>query len=341
MGSPRMALLCFLVAVTLAGGLPRPPAVNDKVYHHLVNQFEEGFAMFQHFGVSTFAKGNAQGVGGSNDCWHGPNVRPDAVTAPCLDPKLFNPRNYSATQSVEVAKSFGASEICITAHHEGGFTLWPSNFSSYGVHASNWKNGNGDVLEEFASACRAAGIKICYYIGPNANGYLISHNVSATEFVERQLGQFTELLTNSKYGPVHRFWIDHPWQTCHNYSADAAGPPYNPRYTACPPKSDDASGTLLFPREQLKFDDLVSALSPNTIMGGSEYWNGPTKMVYPNYLCACSQTSHAACSVQRLAQKRKNSKDRLATSSLALNRPWPLSTSTYCSAVRCTAVPRD
>ena len=59
-----------------------------------------------------------------------------------------------------VAKAFGASEVCITAHHEGGFTLWPSNFSDYGVKSSTWKNGKGDILKEFAAAARAANIKI-------------------------------------------------------------------------------------------------------------------------------------------------------------------------------------
>ena len=124
------------------------------------------------------AKGS-QGVGGDNDCWHGPSTKPDSVTAPCLDPLLFNPTNYSAAQTMEVAKAFGASEVCITAHHEGGFTLWPSNHSTYGVASSSWKGGKGDVLKEFAAAARAAGIKICYYIGPNANGYMLSQNFTS------------------------------------------------------------------------------------------------------------------------------------------------------------------
>ena len=55
-----------------------------------------------------------------------------------------------------MAKAFGASEVCITAHHEGGFTLWPSNHSTYGVASSSWKGGKGDVLKEFAAAARAA-----------------------------------------------------------------------------------------------------------------------------------------------------------------------------------------
>ena len=60
----------------------------------------------------------------------------------------------------------------------------------------------GDILKEFAAAARDAGIKICYYIGPNANGYMISQNYTAERFVSAQLGEFTELLTNPDYGPV-------------------------------------------------------------------------------------------------------------------------------------------
>ena len=196
--------------------------------------------------------------------------------------------NYSAAQTMQIAKSFGASEVCITAHHEGGFTLWPSNFSDYGVAASAWKGGKGDILKEFAAAAREHGIKICYYIGPNANGYMISQNKTSEAFVAAQLGEFTELLTNPEYGPVHRFWIDHPWQPCHNYSDSSLEGGRNPRYTACPPI--DKSGRPTFPAAQLQFDELVAKLSPSTIMGGSEYWNGPTKAVYPSFYCesACN-----------------------------------------------------
>jgi hypothetical protein len=266
-----------------------PPAVNEKVYHHLVSQFSRGHAMFQHFGVSTFGHNNTLGVGGSNDCWHGPTTKPDKMRAPCLPAELFNPTNYSAEQTMQVAAAFGASEVCITAHHEGGFTLWPSNFSGYGVHHSAWKGGRGDILAEFAAAARAAGIRICYYIGPNANGWMLSQNYSAEEFLSAQLGEFRELLSDPRYGPVHRLWIDHPWQTCHNYSHDAPGPPSNPRYTACPPLTKDGAQT--FPMAQLRFNALVKQLSPSTIMGGSEYWNGPTRPQYPFwYYC---NRSHA------------------------------------------------
>jgi alpha-L-fucosidase len=48
--------------------------------------------------------------------------------------------------------SLGMREIIITAHHEGGFALWPSNYTPYSVAASRWKGGEGDVLREFADA---------------------------------------------------------------------------------------------------------------------------------------------------------------------------------------------
>ena len=44
--------------------------------------------------------GTRAGVGGDNDCWHGPGTRPDAVTALCLDPKLFAPANDSSVPKV-------------------------------------------------------------------------------------------------------------------------------------------------------------------------------------------------------------------------------------------------
>ena len=113
---------------------------------------------------------------------------------------------------------------------------------------------------------------------------MLSQNFSSERFITAQLGEFRELLSNEEYGPVHRLWIDHPWQTCHNYSKGAPGPPGNPRFTACPPV--DARGKAPFPLAQIAFDKLVAELSPETIMGGSEYWNGPTNAQYPNwYYC--------------------------------------------------------
>eukprot|EP00729_Bicosta_minor_P005702 gene5702-28343_t len=90
--------------------------------------------------------------------------------------------------------------------HFGGFTLWPSKFTPYGVAASPC--GRGDVLREFADAANEWGIKICYYSNPRDDGYLAQKmgNISADDFITRQMGMLTELMDN--YGPVNRFWFD-------------------------------------------------------------------------------------------------------------------------------------
>ncbi len=103
--------------------------------------------------------------------------------------------------------SLGMREIIITAHHEGGFALWPSKFTPYSVKASSWKGGKGDVLREFADAANKWGIKIGYYLNVQDDGYMnFVANYTCEDFVRRQVGMVTEVLT--EYGPVNRFWFD-------------------------------------------------------------------------------------------------------------------------------------
>jgi alpha-L-fucosidase len=126
---------------------------------------------------------------------------------PCLNPNVFNPTNMSADDWMESSAAMGMKEICITAHHEGGFALWPSNFTEYSVKASSWRGGKGDVLREFVDAANRWGIKICYYLNVQADGYMtLVANYSGAEFTRRQVGMIREVLT--EYGPVHRFWFD-------------------------------------------------------------------------------------------------------------------------------------
>ena len=62
-------------------------------------------------------------------------------------------------------------------------------------------------MEQFVASCKKYGVKPCYYMGPNANGWLTNHEkYDAEQFVEAQRGMLTELLT--KYGTdyVSRLW---------------------------------------------------------------------------------------------------------------------------------------
>lgn len=124
-----------------------------------------------------------------------------------MKPDVFNPTDLNAENWMEASAALGMREIIITAHHEGGFALWPSKFTPYSVAASSWKGGKGDVLREFADAANKWGIKISYYLNVQDDGYMNSvANYSDAEFIRRQVGMVTEVLT--EYGPVNRFWFD-------------------------------------------------------------------------------------------------------------------------------------
>ena len=82
-------MLVHLLPLHLLGMTAVPPSgVNEKVYDHMASQFSTGFAMFQHFGVNTFA-----------------HVEHNCIGAPkgkCLSPAMFDPTDLNATQWMEV-----------------------------------------------------------------------------------------------------------------------------------------------------------------------------------------------------------------------------------------------
>jgi len=168
---------------------------------------------FMHFGIPTFWDPPTDFLYTANPTYH------DCYTTkmdhsnqtkdyyPCLHPDVFNPTDLNADDWMEASKAMGMGEICLTAHHEGGFALWPSNFTDYSVQASKWRNGKGDVLREFVDAANRWGIAICYYLNVQDDGYMVDvAKYDGEEFIRRQVGMVKEVLLN--YGPVNRFWFD-------------------------------------------------------------------------------------------------------------------------------------
>eukprot|EP00043_Microstomoeca_roanoka_P005657 m.57165 g.57165 ORF g.57165 m.57165 type:complete len:589 (-) comp13056_c0_seq1:244-2010(-) len=199
-----------------------------------------GLTQFMHFSVTTFG-----------------NIEHDCVNGACLPASEFNPtnmgpdeQNITATdQWAMTAVAMGAGEICLTAHHEGGFCLWPSQYSNYTVMQSPYKH---DIVKDFIASCKKYGIRPCFYIGPNANGYFTQVlNYTATEFVEKQLGMIREVLT--EYGPISRLWWDHYLDSCGGLSE-------------CP-ACTDSSDPNCFPAAWQNFTELVRAIAPNTLLG--------------------------------------------------------------------------
>ena len=104
--------LCLLAAVAGAAALgeaPKPSTPQQRMLRH------GGLAQFMHFSVDPFTSIEHNCVGTSDDC---------------IPASKFNPTNLSTDQWVQSAAAFGAKEICLTAHHEGGFCLWDTKFSN-------------------------------------------------------------------------------------------------------------------------------------------------------------------------------------------------------------------
>lgn len=218
-------------AVAHAGSVPVPsppaPAPTVPIPNARQLEFMEmEFVQFMHFGAPTFWKPSDTFLRGKNPTVGGncqikvTGTSNDSQTAgfwPCLNPTVFAPEQLDVEQWMEAASALGMKEICLTAKHFGGFTLWPSAHTPYGVHAAtSWRGGKGDVLRAFADAANRWGIKICYYSNPRDDGFLAHHATGPADFEARQLGMMRELIES--YGPINRFWFD----------GGAANPPDNP-----------------------------------------------------------------------------------------------------------------
>jgi alpha-L-fucosidase len=193
----------LLVPSVVAAASPQVPVPNARQLDFMDLELTQ----FMHFGIPTFWDPPPSYLYGSNptyhDCHttsidHGPQTE---GFYPCLKPDVFNPTDLDAENWMEASANMGMKEIIITAHHEGGFALWPSKFTPYSVAASKWKGGKGDVLREFADAANKWGIRIGYYLNVQDDGYMNSvANYSCAEFARRQVGMVTEVLT--EYGSM-------------------------------------------------------------------------------------------------------------------------------------------
>lgn len=141
---------------------------------------------FIHFGVNTFT-GKEWGTGEE-------------------DPKLFNPTDLDCEQWLRAVKKGGANLAILTAKHHDGFCLWPSKYTEHSVKNSDWKDGKGDVMQEFVDACKVVGIKPGFYLSP--------WDMNSPDFGKDRGGDYNEYYNNQvieildNYGPFYEVWFD-------------------------------------------------------------------------------------------------------------------------------------
>ncbi|MBL8767706.1 MAG: alpha-L-fucosidase, partial [Planctomycetes bacterium] len=118
-------------------------------------------------------------------------------------PRLFDPRDFDADAAVRVLKETGFAGLLLVAKHHGGFCLWPSATTEFSVKASPWRDGKGDMVREFADACRAHGVKLGIYCSPWDRNHA---TYGTPAYLDVYRTQLRELLTG--YGELFTVWFD-------------------------------------------------------------------------------------------------------------------------------------
>ncbi len=123
----------------------------------------------------------------------------------------INP-NVNTDEWVECAAGLGAKYIIFVAKHAGGFCMWQTRTTEYGIRNTPWKSGHGDVMADVAASCREHGLKLGVYLSPEDANFgagpagRCKTAQKQAEYNRIYREQLTELLT--RYGPIVEIWFD-------------------------------------------------------------------------------------------------------------------------------------
>lgn len=182
-------LKSILISITLfltlssCDNTPAPEPIDPLPSARQLKWHELEFYAFVHFNMNTF----------SNMEWGFGDESPE----------LFNPTELDCRQWARICKDAGMKGIILTAKHHDGFCLWPSKYTEHSVKNSPWKDGQGDVVQELAEACKEYGLKLGIYLSPWDRNHA---DYGTDAYITYFRNQLTELLTN--YGDVFEVWFD-------------------------------------------------------------------------------------------------------------------------------------
>lgn len=123
----------------------------------------------------------------------------------------INPR-INTDQWAECAVKLGARYILLVAKHAGGFCMWQTHTTDYGIRNTPWKGGRGDVMADLSASCRRFGLKLGVYLSPEDKHFgaglagRCETPQKQAEYNRMYREQLTELLT--RYGPIVEIWFD-------------------------------------------------------------------------------------------------------------------------------------
>ena len=143
------------------------------------------FGTFFHFGIRTFYEGHRD--------WDGKEMPLSG----------FMPSELDCGNWIRISKEAGAKYAILVCKHHDGFANWPSEYTEYSVKNTPWKDGKGDVVQEFVDACRKYELKVGLYYSPAEAGF---KERTAEEYDDYFINQIGELLKN--YGKIDYLWFD-------------------------------------------------------------------------------------------------------------------------------------
>lgn len=136
---------------------------------------------------------------------------------PMPDYQIFNPEKLDTDQWISAAKDAGARFAILTATHETGFALFQSDENPYCLKAVNWKNGQGDIVQDFVDSCRKYGIQPGIYLGIRWNSFFGVHNFQVNgegQFRDNRQAYYRKMCEGmlkeicTRYGDLFMIWFD-------------------------------------------------------------------------------------------------------------------------------------
>lgn len=139
--------------------------------------------------------------------WQG--VEQDNLSTPlsAIDPAALNTDQWAST-----AVDLGARYIVFVAKHSGGFCMWRTETTDYGIRNTPWRGGHGDVLADVSASCRKFGLKLGVYVSPRdaslgaGGGGRCKTPAQQQKYNAIYRRQLTEVL--SRYGNMVEIWFD-------------------------------------------------------------------------------------------------------------------------------------
>jgi alpha-L-fucosidase len=177
------------------------------------------FGMFIHWGLYSIPAGRWDGKsvpGAAEWLLHNAHIK-IADYEPLRE--QFNPVKFNARDWVRLAKRAGMKYIVITSKHHEGFCLWDTKQTDWSIAHTPFQR---DVLKELAKACKAEGMRLCFYhsiMDWHHPDYLPrrewdprpEQKADFERYVAYLKAELKELLTD--YGPIGIVWFDGEWES--------------------------------------------------------------------------------------------------------------------------------